>query len=238
MLSPVRCAPVAAILAASTVAAAHHRTCVETSDVVGYRECSRFGDRWSGGRSLSWELGAVALTLPIDPIDQPLDPVDPARRGISAGGSASATALRLRSLYGLAPHFYVASELTFGAITNAPLIAVAPAARNATSMPNETRGHVLGGMLAAGTRSMVLDHITFGTEVAFGPRVTLLTAPRAPDTLFGQGGMTLEARAHGTVWMSPHWSAGVMFATSLVERGDYSVTLALGLHAFPFDWGH
>jgi hypothetical protein len=79
--------------------------------------------------------------------------------------------------------------------------------------------------------------LVLGTELAFGPRLVAFSDDRLPGVLFGQGGPVLEARAHASVWLSMHWTTGVMLATSMLARDDVSITFALGLHAFPYDGG-
>jgi hypothetical protein len=91
-------------------------------------------------------------------------------------------------------------------------------------------------MLAAGMRQSV-GLVTLGTELAFGPRSEVYTNAALPGATFVQFGLAFEARANASVWLSPHWSTGVMLATSLLDRNDVSITLALGVHAFPYDGG-
>src|SRR5947207_15978026 len=55
-------------LATSSPALAGHRHCEETSSVVGYQQCSRFGAMW-GGATLAWELGVTAQRFRFDAID-------------------------------------------------------------------------------------------------------------------------------------------------------------------------
>jgi hypothetical protein len=218
------------IMLAAAPAAAGHRVCHEDSAVVGYQRCSRFGTEWSGA-TLSWELGSAWLRFPLDAIDR----MTSTGHVVAPASTGTATALRLRDLYGFTEHFYVASELTFGWMTTMPLLDVAPT-RGAMPTGDGTNGYLGAGMLAAGLRSS-LGPITLGSELAFGARLAVFSSDRVPGVLFGQGGPILEARAHANVWLSMHWSLSTMLATSVVERGDTSITVSLGLHAFPFDGG-
>ncbi len=217
------------IVALSSPAIAGRR-CDEQSTVVGHQRCTRFGAGWSGA-TLSWEFGATALRVPLDAIARDT----PTGHVTAAATTVVATAGRLRDLYGFGEHFYLASELTLGRLTP-PNLTIDPVARETMPFTAQDRGWLFEGMLAAGTRSSV-GPIVLGTELAFGTRLMIFSDHRIPAVLFGQGGPVLEARAHASVWLSMHWSAGLMLATSVVERDDISLTISLGLHAFPFDGG-
>ena len=222
----------AIVVLSTSPAIAHPRHCDEESDVVGYQRCSRFGTGWSGERTLAWELGATMLRMPFDAVDRTVD----AGHVIAPAGTAAVSAIRLRNIYNLARHFYIATELSLGKLTGAPELVIEPAARDIMSLDGGTHGTLFDGMLAAGTRAS-LGPVAVGSELAFGPRVLIYSKADLPGVLFGQGGVALEARVHASVWLSPHWSAGVMLATSVLERDDVSITCGLGLHAFPFDGG-
>jgi hypothetical protein len=223
-----------ALAATGSAATAGHRACHEASSVVGYEECTRFGVGWSG-RSLSWELGGAIVQLPFDAIDRALA-TSPNTHAVAPSRTGRAHVVRLRSVYGLTEHFYVASELELGALTVMPAIVLDPVARDEVSSASDESGWLISGMLAAGLRT-VTGPIRFGGELAFGPRLAVFSTERAPDVLFGQSAVALEARVHASVWLSPRWSAGVMLGTSVFERADTSITFGLGLHAFPYDGG-
>lgn len=234
----MRAAWIMALLGLSSPAMAG-RHCAEVSAVVGYQRCSRFGTEWTGG-TLSWELGLTIQRIPFDPIDKDVDVMQAGNRTsyrVHAPGSiGSATGLRLRDIYGLADHFYVTSELTLGRLTVGPQLDISPVARTAMPIENATTGVLVEGLLAAGARSS-LGVVHLGTELAFGPRAVLYSNDRLQGALFNQSGLLVEARAHASMWLSMHWTIGVMAATSVIDRHDVSMTLSLGLHAFPYDGG-
>jgi len=225
------------VLATSSAIAGHH--CVEESEVVGYQRCSRFGVGWTG-RTLGWELGATMLRVPIDPIDRDVEVMrngaTSSYRVVTPPSLGAATGLRLRNLYGLTDHFYLATELTLGHLTAMPSLGIEPVVRDTMPVDDTTTGWLFGGMLAAGVRSSA-GIVALGGELAFGPRAVVFSNSSLPGVLFGQGGPALEARAHASVWLSMHWTIGAMAATSVFDRHDVSMTLTLGLHAFPFDGG-
>lgn len=221
---------------ATSPAFAGHRHCTEQSDVVGYQHCSRFGLTGWTGRTLSWELGVTMQRIQFGSIDQDVQSGSSSNHFVARRVLGSATGARLRNLYGLTDHFYLATELTFGRLMTAPQLAITPTAREVMPVANTTTGSLFEGLLAAGTRSS-LGFLTLGTELAFGPRMILFSSSRLPSALFYQGGPTLEARAHASIWLSMHWTIGVMAAASAFDRHDVSITFGLGLHAFPYDGG-
>lgn len=229
---------VAFVVFAASPAIAGHRRCHEASAVVGYQRCSRLGAGWSGP-TLAWELGGAMLRVPLDAIDRRVDVTSDgatsAYHVVSPTESGAAAAARLRNLYGLTEHMYLASELTLGRL-KAPSLAIQPVAREVMSLDDTTTGWLFAGMLAVGARSSI-GPVVLGTELAFGPRLVTFSNDRLPGVLFGQGGPVLEARAHASAWLSMHWTTSVMLATSLFARNDVSITFAIGLHAFPYDGG-
>lgn len=224
-------AAVVGVALSSATALAHPHSCHEVSETLGHQVCSRFGAGWSGA-TLAWELGWTSQRMPLDAIDR--DTV--AGRATAAASVVDAQGLRLRSLYDLLDHFYVATELVAGRFAGPRLaVAAAPLAR-VMAPTDDTRGSMFGGVLAAGGRAS-LGPLVLRSELAFGSRFALFSDPHVPATLFGQGNVVLEARASASAWLSMHWSAGVVVATSLRERDDVAITVNLGLHALPFDGG-
>ncbi|MEO8846892.1 MAG: hypothetical protein ABI591_05655 [Kofleriaceae bacterium] len=223
----------AIVVALSGSASAGHRTCHEVSSVVGYQECSRFGVGWSG-RSMSWELGGAVLELPFEPIDRMVTTND--AHATAPNGSLRVHAIRLRNVYGLTDHFYIASDLVLGSMSSMPTILIDVVARDGSTIGGQQRGWLTGLELAAGLRTNT-GPLQLGGELAFGPRLALISTDRAPGALFSQADLALEARVHASVFLSPHWSAGVMLGTSMVERADTSITIAIALHVFPYDGG-
>ena len=236
----MRCAVIAAILATPAVAVAGHRHCSETSTVVGYQQCSRFGAGWAGA-TLGWELGLTVQSFRFEAVDRD---VDVARAGqttayhvTSTAEPGAATALTLRNLYNLTEHVHVATELAFGHLVDEPRLAIGPVAREMTPMETTSRGWLFGGLLAVGVHASPLGSVTVGTEIGFGPRMIVFETAQLPGTLFGQGGPALEARVHAALWVSPHWTIGALVSTNVLAADEHSLTLALGLHAFPYDGG-
>ncbi len=222
---------VLALLICSTPAFAGHR-CVEVSDVVGYQQCSRYGATWSGA-TLWWELGLTSTRVELDPVDRAVT----GGRVISAAGAFTANGPRMRDLYGIGEHLYIGSELLFGHIAHGPgLMWVAAARGGTTPTSSSTTGTVAGSALLIGARFNA-GPVRFGLELAAGPRFAFLTSTAFPSTIFGGGGLVLETRAEASVWISPHWSVIGLAGTSLLDSHEASLTVGLGVHAFPFDGG-
>ena len=216
-----------AVVLASAPAYAGH-ACHETSEVLGHQTCSRFGTGWSGP-TLAWELGWTMQRVPLDAVDRET----PTVHATSAAASGDVRGLRLRSLYDLVEHFYIVTDVAVGALSRPPLV-LDPVQRTTMPVDATTSGWMFAGVLGAGGR-VAVGPIVLRSELAFGARLAEYADPRVPATFFGQGGPILEARADASVWLSLHWSAGVMLATSLVEHNDTSITFGLAVHAFPYD---
>ncbi len=220
------------VLLVGTAPAFAGRHCAEVSDVVGYQQCSRYGSMWSGA-SLWWELGLSSTRIDIDPIER--DAMG--THVISAPGSFTAMGPRIRNLYGLREHFYVGSDVMFGRVGNGPMLVSDGTARgDSPSLGQRTSGAIGSCLLLIGTRYGA-GPVRFGLELAWGAHFEYLTSTAYPSTIFAGAGFALETRAEASVWLSPHWSAVGLAGVSLLDAHDASLTVGLGLHAFPFDGG-
>src|SRR5438067_653244 len=135
----------AIVLAPSIAAASHH--CHETSTIVGYERCSRFGG-WSWGATMWWEAGAAMLRYSPKLIDATssvpnADGTYTQYRVTAAPGDPrelTATGGRLRSQMGLGRHFYLGGEATIAPVTSGPHLVANVSARGTTTMMDTGTG--------------------------------------------------------------------------------------------------
>lgn len=230
----MRAAIVVCLITAPAIAHAHPRHCEEVSSVVGDQQCSRFGDRWSGV-TLGWELGMTTSTFQLDPIDEDVMTRDGARHVSATAQPDMTVGASLRLVYNLTPHFHLVSELVGARLLGEPNLTVA-SPREMSPIAGTFRGYRTTDLLGAGAHTSVAG-ITLGSELGIGPRVLLFETAQLPGTWFGQGGLAVAARVTASMWLSPHWSLGALVSTDMLARQERTVTLSLGLHAFPFDGG-
>ncbi|HUJ63831.1 MAG TPA: hypothetical protein VLX92_35265 [Kofleriaceae bacterium] len=197
-------------------------TCVETNDVVGYRECTQYGV-WSNNLAMPPLLLDLAfrvrqLPLAAGPGIVPSPPPGTAARTATGSASTPSAALltttALRLAFGNGPA-YLGLEGELGTIESA--------AGNDT--PNLT-GSMIGGYLVGGLRATSRSG-SMGVEVAGGVRS--LSDPLA--TVQAEHTGVLELRARGELWVGPWLSVGAMAGTSIVESGDWMAGVFVGVHS-------
>ena len=220
------------------------RHCRETSHVVGYQSCTRFGS-WSGRTTLWYELGVVALRFDPKPIDATsTNTRDGAPTNYHVTGvpgddrPITAFGARLRDGIVFAHKYFVVNEFTWASITGGPRLVADVATRGTTT----TMGSSTGGIVAE-------NKALFGVEGAVGPltlsgalgpgvRIASYTTKELPDAVRppAQGWFLVAGEARAVAWLTPNVTLGVEVGTNLLHVNDVEVGMTLGLHLTPF--GH
>jgi hypothetical protein len=224
--------------------------CEDTSQVVGYRNCTKFGTWATNTRipHLSIE-GGVAVRQFGSMLDGQTGKVshgtqDFLYRVVTPDDSRqldTAVFSTVRAGVAMSHGLYSALEVGLGAL--------AQPGRAATEMM--TDGGALGTPQLEQRRGFVVDTLAtvgvrgvsriggLGVELAGGVRTasyTFYSVYRAceHDTSIRAVGPLAEARARGEVWLNPWLTAGVSVGTSLLERGTWMGGLFLGVHSRAF----
>ena len=199
-------------LCAPALAHARGRHCHETSPVVGYQRCGRFGSTWSAGPTLAIDVGATALSLALGPGD----------RALAYGGTFG-------ERFHLSRWLYLGGDMTMGAIAMPPIASAA--ARDAT-MASTTTSTMIGGfgqaVFVLGAER-ALGPLAFGLESGPGLRIVELS----PNDGLAQ--FVFDARVRAVAWVSPHWSLGVQASADLAHPGSYALGVFLGGHLIAYD---
>ncbi|HEY0985415.1 MAG TPA: hypothetical protein VGD80_00135 [Kofleriaceae bacterium] len=226
--------------------------CEETSDVVGYRQCTKFG-AW--GMNPRVPHLAIEGGLIVRQFESRLDgQTGTVSHGAESFSYRAVTATRsraldtavlstLRATLGLSHGLYAGAEVDLGGI-------VAPG-RAATEMMSsgvfgepelrQDGGFVVDSLATVGIRgaghagaiavelSGGMRALSYGFHSSYHDCVTgssvLVYAPVA------------EARARGELWLSPWLTAGVTVGTSVLESRTWMGGLYLGVHTRAFGGG-
>jgi len=229
----------------------HQAACADTSDVVGYRTCTRFGT-WGSNLTLpaiSFEAGAIVRRFGSLLDGQTghfahgseafayrvIEPVQRSRRALDTAALST-----VRASVSLPRGLYTALEVDFGGL-----------ARPGHAETEMLSTGVFGSPDVAQRRGFVLDSLaTVGAHGALGPGglgVELSGGMRTVSYGFHsdyhdcQQSMSIlayaavaEARARGELWLSPWLTAGVTVGTSVLEKNTWMGGLYLGVHTRAF----
>jgi hypothetical protein len=223
-------------------------TCEDTSEVVGYRECKKFGtwgmnprsprifvdvgvvvrrfDSLLGSQTGSVTHGAESLTYRV------LTPT----RGRPVDTAVLST-LRLGA--GLPHGLYGALEVDLGGLARPGQAATEMSAGElGTPSLRQDHGLIVDSMAAVGVRGVVHAgelgvELTGGMRgVSYGFHSNYLGCVQGTSvTAFAP---IAEARAHGELWLSPWLAAGVTVGTSVLESRTWMGGIYLGLHTRAF----
>lgn len=212
----------------------HSHGCAEVSDVVGYKQCSRFG---------AWSLNVPALSIDLGVAAHRFVGERVADSGTFTEGETSfgyrfagepgdrittAVAPQLRIGLRLAGPLYVANEVEIGGVASGPGVRAeidgAPAASVSTTYA-AARGVV--GL------SVQAEPLMFSAEIAAGMRVLAYKIKDEPATS-AQGRAELQARARIDVWLTPRMTIGATVGKSLLDRGDTFIGFSVGGHLRAF----
>jgi hypothetical protein len=221
--------------------------CRDSTDVVGYRECTKFGTWGIRLPHVFLELGSQVRQFPSalgareGSVSHGLEsfayrivaPEQVATRDTAATASLRVSTSLRRGVYvgvegeigGLTTIAPVRTEMTTSGTYGSPQLAA-------------TRGMMLGGLGLVGLRGAT----RFGTlslEGAGGMRdvrYTFASSYHGCETTSTIGATlaVLEARGRGELWLSPWLSAGATIGASLIDRGDWMAGFYLGVHTRSF----
>ncbi len=219
--------------------------CVDETDIVGYRRCSRFGGWRSRVKTpLLLEIGLVSRTFgsPLreasgrfshDQESFTYRVVGQPPEGSAEPALDSATVFTARLGLGLGRNLYLAGETELGGLTRT----AGRAEMTSTGMlgaPSITAdsGVVLGaaGVLGVGG---AIGPASLGVEVAGGVRsITYYYQSRYLACLnylsHSVSSPILEARARAQLWVSPFFHVGVSAGASVIDRGAWMGGVHLG----------
>lgn len=219
-------------------------TCVDDTDVVGYRRCKKFGAWSSRARPLFFELGTSVrqfgslLGGRIGHVSH--DEESFAFRAVTTEASPQDVAVTTAVRFGVGlPHgVYAGAEVEMGGL-------VAPAAARAETMTGpigpyvqQGRGFVAGGFAVIGVRGDT-RHASLAVEGAAGGRAVAYEFDSgygdcAETTAITAGRGVVEARARGELFLHPFITAGATVGTNVLARGEWMGGVYLGFHTRAF----
>ncbi|HUJ62030.1 MAG TPA: hypothetical protein VLX92_26170 [Kofleriaceae bacterium] len=210
-------------------ARAEARGCHEISDWVGYHRCTVFGADWSREAdtpNLWIELGYFRhdfISAPFSLATTDASQSAPEHYDLHTTGGGIAW----RTLGGIGRVFYTGLELEPGWIAHAPTV----------PGPTPTDDEYLAASLIAGVHGELL-RIGLSAELAAGGRYEdfdYCPEKGCKDVDADQTSWMLEARVRADLFVVPHFSIGVMYGKSLIDRDDHSVMFYIGLHGRAVD---
>ena len=220
-------------------------SCHDTSDVVGYRQCTKYG-AW--GKTMKMPLVIFELGLSMQRFDNPLrdghgtfnhEGEDFAYRvvtppsGAATPDSAMALVTNLRVGVGSRMGLYTAGEIEIGGLVKDPARMEMTSSGMYGSPELETSSSVAFGGLAVVGYQLGSRNLLLGAELAGGFRAVsyqyhsqYLSCEQTSSILTGRG--VLEARARASLFVTPVISVGAQAGTSLVDERDWSAGVFLG----------
>jgi hypothetical protein len=223
--------------------------CEETSDVVGYRQCTKFGAWGMNPRipHLSIEGGVLVRqfgTLLDGQISSYHHGAEQfAYRVLGPGpGRAIDTAVlsTLRATVGLPRGLYVAGEIDLGGLTHAAPASTEMMNAGVLGTPNlrQDGGFIVDSLATVGLRGAT--HAGgLGVEVSGGLRAVSYGFHSSyfdctqPTSVMAYAPVA-EARARGELWLSPWLTAGVTVGTSVIDARMWMGGVYLGVHTRAF----
>jgi hypothetical protein len=214
--------------------------CHEPSRVLGYPRCSAAGWWAAQPMGYSWETGPTVLQFDARSIEalsvvagvsHNLHWVAPA---ISPPVDAVGGGLLVRASEGRL-HFVIGWDHL--AIVRGPALIVSdpPPGARAVYLAAAGAGAVDRGFVGIGVHATFGDAV-IGAEALGGFRLAQYELQtRSHGDAPWQVSAIVEPRGMLDVWLSPSLSIGVRAGFDLLRGGEYDATLALGLHAFPYD---
>ncbi|HSS02352.1 MAG TPA: hypothetical protein VLM79_35075 [Kofleriaceae bacterium] len=232
--------------------AAAAKRCEETSDVVGYRQCTRFGAWGMNPRipHLVVEAGVVVrqfgtlLDGQINRYNHGAEAFAFRVLSLSPGRAIDTAVLStLRGSLGLSHGLYAAAEIDLGGLTHAAHATTEMMSSGVLGTPDvrQDGGFVVDSLATVGFRGAT--HAGgLGVELAGGLRAvsygfhsTYFDCIR-PTSVMAYAPVA-EARARGELWLSPWLTAGVTVGTSVLEQHTWMGGVYLGVHTRAFGGG-
>ncbi|NVB82979.1 MAG: hypothetical protein HOV81_31665 [Kofleriaceae bacterium] len=224
--------------------------CVEDNDVVGYRQCTKFGawgtnlrlprlfiELGTNVRQFGSRLGSHAGTVSHGAESFSYRMVMP-----ETGGLDTAVTSAMRLGIGLPHGLYAGAEAELGGISaqGGTVEMQAPGAFGTPQLDAST-GMYIGLLGIAGLRGTA-GRATFGLEAAGGVRTERYRFASTyhnceTTSVIGVSEAVVEARARAELWLNPWITAGVSLGTSVVERNDWLAGAYFGFHTRAFAGG-
>jgi hypothetical protein len=224
--------------------------CVEDNDVVGYRQCTKFG-AWSANlrmprlfielgtnvRQFGSRLGSHAGTVSHGTESFSYRMVMP-----ESGGLDTAVTSAMRLGIGMPHGLYAGAEAELGGISarGGTVEMQAPGVFGTPQLDAST-GMYIGLLGIAGLRGSA-GRATFGLEAAGGVRTeryrfasTYHNCETTSAIVVSEA--VVEARARAELWLNPWITAGVSLGTSVVDRNDWLAGAYFGFHTRAFAGG-
>jgi len=226
--------------------------CEETSDVVGYRQCTKFGAWGMNTRVPHLTIeGGVLVRQFVSRLDGQIGTFSHGSesfsyRAITGAPSRvldTAVLSTLRANIGLSHGLYAAAEVDLGGLA-APGRAATEMMSSGVFGDPELRqdgGFVVDSLATVGLRSS--GHAgSLAVELSGGMRaVSYGFHSRYHDCVAASSVLAYapvaEARARGELWLSPWLTAGVTVGTSVLEARTWMGGLYLGVHTRAFGGG-
>ena len=189
--------------------------CVDSTDVVGYRECPAFGE-W--GQAASDPYVFVQLGMNYRHFVHPGLSTASRRAGPAPESTATDDAMTVdeRLGFGIKHHLYAALDIEFGNFGE--FDSSSPTARDV----------VLDGMGSIGLRGS-LGPLSVAVEAAGGGLA--YTYPTDADY---HTEAVLEARGRADVWLAPWFTLGAMAGSSLLRSGEWVGGIYVGFHTHAY----
>lgn len=223
-----------------------HSTCVEQSDVVGDRLCSRYGDRWSSERTFPLVLGIGMWSGHVVPANRnwsgTIGKNNPERLKVAGDGlgirSIDDVGFDLRFHGFINKHFYTGIDwaMSFGNVHPriAPQQDFVFEEKRSLNWVHARIAGVVGGRLPLGPFSARLEALV-GLQVA---SVSVLASKNGGDPLngsFTSVAFLLEPRLAVDVWTSPWSTITAWGGASVFFPADRTMGLSIALHGRAFD---
>lgn len=224
--------------------------CVDDTDIVGYRQCTKYG-KWgsnlripqmiielgTGVRSFSSPLGTRNGTMTHEGTPFAYRVVSPT--GPESSNDVAMT-MNMRFGFGSRIGLYVAADLELGKLVSTAGAHPEMIGSGTFGSPSITQSNafmvsglgVLGLRGGSGKRS-------YGIEAAGGARVvgyeyeSRYLACQTEETLTATQSV-LELRARASTWLTPFVSAGAMVGASVIDKGDWMGGIYLGVHTHAY----
>lgn len=230
--------------------------CVDDSDVVGFRHCTKFG-AWAANMRLPKFFVELGSSMRAFQSGLP-DRTGTVQHGLeqfsyrvvmptsSSGGASRDVAMLsdVRMGVGLPHNLYTGFDLELGGLV-APATATAEMTTTpgAYGSPNVSQGNgmVIGFSGIAGYRA-VGRRGSLAIEGAGGLRSVRYKFDSsyhdcATSTTIVDNRSVVEARARAEVWLNPWLTAGVTLGSNVLERDDWMAGIYLGAHSRAFAGG-
>lgn len=195
--------------------------CVDDSEVIGYRDCTPYG-AWSR------EVDEPDIFIEYGLLWRHLDSGGGSTRSLRTSSTTSTTprkqdgggALVVDERLGVSGAYgaYVAADVEIGDF--------------AADGSESNRDILIGAAGSVGFRGR-LGGLSLGAELTGGYRGT-----SAVDNHDLDGSPVFEARARGSLWLTPWVTLGGVAGSSLLDRGEWMVGVMLGFHGHAYGLGY